>query len=153
MFRAPCVARDPSCAFCRIVAGKAPAHVVWADAEHVAFLDRAPITAGHVVLIPRRHVPTVADLDAAEYASLFARVRALAGPVAAAAGAPRTGIAVEGFGVDHAHVHLVPVWRGGDLDPCRQRPADDDALRAAATRVAEALDAPVGPAGCVRRTG
>lgn len=93
MIRAPCVARDPSYVFCRLVAGEAPAHVVWADADHVAFLDRAPITAGHVVLIPRRHVPAVSDLDAAEYASLFARVRVLAGPVAAAAGALRAAAA------------------------------------------------------------
>lgn len=131
----------PHCPFCRIAAGAAPAHVVWADAEHVAFLDRAPIAAGHLVLVPRRHVPTVADLDPDAYARLFARVRALAGPVAAAAGAPRAGIAVEGFGVDHAHVHLVPVWRGNDLDPCRQAPAPDEALRAAAARLAAALAA------------
>lgn len=136
----PNVDQDPACAFCRIVAGAAPAHVVWADAEHVAFLDRAPITAGHVVLVPRRHVAAVADLDAAEYARLFARVRALAGPVAAAAEAPRAGIAVEGFGVAHAHVHLVPVWRGGDLDPCRQAPAGEEALHAAAARVRRALE-------------
>ncbi|GJG85940.1 hypothetical protein tb265_11210 [Gemmatimonadetes bacterium T265] len=140
----PGVDRDAACAFCRIAAGEAPAHVVWADAEHVAFLDRAPITPGHVVLVPRRHVPDVADLDADAHARLFARVRALAGPVAAAAGAPRAGIAVEGFGVDHAHVHLVPVWRGGDLDPCRQAPAGDDALRAAAARLRAALATPAG---------
>jgi histidine triad (HIT) family protein len=121
------------------VAGDAPAHVVWSDDEHVAFLDRNPVAAGHLLLIPRTHVETVYDLGPDAYARLFARVRALAGPVARAAGAPRAGIAVEGYGVAHAHVHLVPVWRGGDLDPCRQRPADDDALREAAVRLRDAL--------------
>lgn len=130
---------DSSCAFCRIAAGDAAAHIVWTDAEHVAFLDRSPVAPGHVVVIPRAHAPTVYDLDAGAYERLFARVRALAEPVARAAGAPRAGIAVEGFGVAHSHVHLVPVWRGGDLDPCRQSPATDVALSDAAARLRAAL--------------
>ena len=130
---------EPRCIFCRIAEDLAPAHVVWRDAEHVAFLDINPITLGHVVLIPRVHVPWVEELSADAHARLFARVRELAGPVATAAGAPHTGIAVEGFGVPHVHVHLVPVWRGGDLDPCRQAPASDAELRPAAERVRAAI--------------
>ena len=127
------------CIFCRIAQGRAPAHVVWSDAEHVAFLDIAPIAAGHLLLIPREHVPWVDELAAEAHARLFARVRALARPVADAAGAPHAGIAVEGYGVPHAHVHLVPTWRGGELDPCRQRPASDAELRVAADRLRAAL--------------
>lgn len=134
--------RESSCIFCRIVAGGAPAHIVWADMEHVAFLDHNPVAAGHLLVIPRVHAPTVYDLDADAYARLFERVRALAGPVARAARAPRAGIAVEGFGVSHAHVHVVPVWRGGDLDPCRQVTSSEGDLRAAAARLRDALDRP-----------
>ena len=129
----------PACAFCRIVEGQMPAHLVWSDAEHLAFLDTNPITAGHLLLIPRQHVPWVDELSAEAHARLFARVRALARPVARAAGAPHTGIAVEGYGVPHAHVHLVPVWRGGELDPCRRAPATEVALRVAADRLRAAL--------------
>lgn len=126
---------DARCIFCRIAEARAPAHVVWSDAEHVAFLDANPITAGHVVLIPRAHVEWVEELAADAYARLFERVRALAPAVAAAAGAPHAGIAVEGYGVPHAHVHLVPIRRGGDLDPCRQAPAGDAELAASADRL------------------
>ena len=132
---------EPRCIFCRIVEGRAPSHVVWSDAEHVAFLDVNPIAAGHVLLVPRVHVPWVDELAAEAHARLFARVRELARPVAAAAGAPHAGIAVEGYGVPHAHVHLVPVRRGGDLDPCRQAPAGEAELRAAAERVRAAIAA------------
>lgn len=135
---------SPACIFCRIVEGRAPAHVVWSDGEHIAFLDTRPITAGHVLLIPRAHVQWVEELTADAHARLFARVRELAGPVARAAGAPHTGIAVEGYGVPHAHVHLVPVWRGGELDPCRQSPASALELGAAAERLRVALRAPAG---------
>ena len=133
-----------ACIFCRIVEGRAPAHVVWSDDEHLAFLDTAPVAAGHLLLIPRAHVPWVDELSADAHARLFARVRELAGPVARAAGAPHTGIAVEGYGVPHAHVHLVPVRRAGELDPCRQAPASDAALREAADRLRAALGAAAG---------
>jgi histidine triad (HIT) family protein len=105
----------------------------------VAFLDINPITAGHVLLIPRAHVRWVDDLSPEAYGRLFACVRWLMAPIAAAAGAPRTGIAVEGFGVAHAHVHLVPIWRVGDLDPRRHAPATDGDLEEAAERVRAAL--------------
>ena len=144
---------ERACGFCGIAAGSAPAHVVWRDAEHVAFLDLNPITAGHLLVIPREHVPWVDALSAEAHARLFARVRALARPVARAAGAPHAGIAVEGYGVRHAHVHLVPVWRGGDLDPCRQARASDAELRAAADRLRAAILDAGGEAGVAAGEG
>jgi diadenosine tetraphosphate (Ap4A) HIT family hydrolase len=129
------------CTFCDIVAGLIPAHVVWSDAAHVAFLDTSPITAGHLVLVPRAHAPWIEDLPPEGHARLFERVRALLRPVAAAAGAPHTGIAIEGYGVEHVHVHLVPIWRGGDLDPSRQAPAAEEQLLAAAERLRAAIAA------------
>lgn len=132
---------ETACIFCCIVEGRSPAHIVWRDDAHVAFLDIRPIAAGHVVLIPHAHVPWVDDLSAEAHARLFARVRELAGPVALAAGAPHTGIAVAGYGVPHAHVHLVPIWRGDDLDPCRQAPASEAELQAAADRLRAAIAA------------
>jgi histidine triad (HIT) family protein len=135
---------EPACMFCRIASGRAPAHVVWSDDEHLAFLDTHPIAAGHVLLIPRTHVPWVEELSAEAHARLFARVRVLTGPVARAAGAPHAGIAIEGYGVPHAHVHLVPVWRGGELDPCRQAPATDGALQQAADRLRAVISATAG---------
>ncbi len=62
---------DSNCILCEILAGKSPAYTVWADDEHVALLDRYPITSGHVVLVPRAHVVTVFDLDDAAYTRLF----------------------------------------------------------------------------------
>jgi len=59
--------------------------------------------------------------------------------VAHAAGAHRAGIAVDGFGVPHAHVHIVPVWQRIDLDPCRQALASEDELRRGAERLQSAL--------------
>ena len=130
-----------ACVFCSILEGRAPAHVVWRDADHAAFLDTSPIAPGHLLLVTRAHVPRAEDLSAEAHARLFACARLLAPAVADAAGAPRTGIAVEGYGVPHVHVHMVPVWRGGDLDPCRQSAASGAELRAAAVRLRGAIEA------------
>jgi histidine triad (HIT) family protein len=132
------------CIFCAIVAGRAPAHRVWEDAAHVAFLDIRPIAAGHVLLVPRAHVPWIEELSPDAHAALFAAVRRLAPAVATAARAPHTGLAVEGYGVSHVHVHLVPIARLGDLDPCRQQAASPEALAEAASRVRLAIAAAAG---------
>jgi len=127
------------CIFCRIAEGQVHAHIVWEDAAHLAFLDTSPVTSGHVLLIPRVHVRWVDELTLPAYRQLFECVRQLMRPVAVAAGAPRTGIVVEGFGVAHAHVHMIPIWQRGDLDPGRQYPATVDALQDAAVRLRAAI--------------
>ena len=129
----------PSCVFCEILAERAPAHVVWSDDDHVAFMDIRPVARGHVLLIPRTHVEWVEELSPTAHAQLFEAARYLAPAVAHAADSPHTGYAVEGYGVPHAHLHLVPVRRAGDLDPCRQSSATHDELEIAAERVRIAL--------------
>jgi histidine triad (HIT) family protein len=126
---------DPAartCRFCAIVARKTPSHVVWTDDAHVAFLDVNPAARGHLLLIPRRHAATIYDLAPHEFTSIFEAVRRIGPRLAAALGADRTAIAVEGYGVAHVHVHLVPVTGGGQLDPCRQKPATERELRVVA---------------------
>ena len=58
------------CAFCRIVAGQSPAHVVYEDEENVAFLDILPLRPGHTLVIPKKHVQQLSHLDGATAASL-----------------------------------------------------------------------------------
>ncbi|MEI8255109.1 MAG: HIT family protein [Deltaproteobacteria bacterium] len=128
------------CLFCAIAEGTTPSNVVWTDDAHVAFLDVNPVARGHVLLVPRRHAATIYDLAPHEFAALFDVVRRIGPRLAASIGSDRTAIAVEGFGVAHTHVHLVPVTGGGQLDPCRQRPADPAELRVLAARLREDLE-------------
>jgi histidine triad (HIT) family protein len=124
-----------SCIFCQIIAGRAPAEVVWSDNDFVAFLDLLPIAPGHTLLVPRSHTPSVFDLSPAHYVALFERARTLQHHIQHAFGSRRVALAVEGFGVDHAHLHLVPVNRAGDLDPCKQETASRADLHAHAERL------------------
>lgn len=127
------------CIFCEIVAGRAPAAIVWENAEFVAFLDHQPVQPGHLLLVPREHVDYLFDLQAPRYRNLWDCAHHLAISLKQATGADRIGVAVEGYGVPHLHVHLVPINRLGDLDPCKQRPVARGELDRMAGQIRSAL--------------
>lgn len=106
------------CAFCSIVAGRVDAHVVLADDVAVAFLDRSPLFHGHTLVVPRRHVVTLADLPGADVGPFFERVQRVAAAMPAALGCTGTFVAnnnVVSQSVAHLHVHVVPRTRGDGL--------------------------------------
>ena len=107
------------CPFCqRISSGD----VTDANAHAVAFADGYPVAAGHTLVVPRRHVASVFDLAAEEYAALWALVAQVRARLAASTGADGFTIGVNdgaaaGQTVGHAHVHVIP-RRAGDVgDP------------------------------------
>jgi len=75
------MSREPECLFCRIVAGEIPSHLVYEDAEIVAFEDIHPQAPVHLLIIPREHIPTVADLTA-DQGGLMGRLVAVANRLA-----------------------------------------------------------------------
>jgi histidine triad (HIT) family protein len=84
---------------------------VAADEVAVAFLDRAPVFKGHVLVVPRRHVVTLADLDHELVGPFFERVQRIAARMPAALGCDGTFVALNNVvsqSVAHLHVHVVP---------------------------------------------
>jgi histidine triad (HIT) family protein len=75
------------CVFCDIAAGEVPAEIVLADEAAVAFLDRRPLFKGHVLVIPREHYETLADLPASLVGPLFTRVQRVSTALTTALGA------------------------------------------------------------------
>lgn len=107
-----------SCIFCRIVAGIAPASIVYEDDEVMAFMDIQPVNAGHVLVVPRTHAEGLADLDARVGGRLFQVAQRVAGALGAA-GVKREGVnlfladgAAAGQEVFHVHLHVFPRYRG-----------------------------------------
>jgi histidine triad (HIT) family protein len=100
-----------ACVFCRIVAGEIPASIVYADDDHVAFLDARPLFEGHTLLVPRAHVETLADLPAAAVGPYFAVVQRLSVAIPVAMEAAGTFVAMNNVvsqSVPHLHCHVVP---------------------------------------------
>ena len=107
-----------TCTFCQIAKGEIPAHIVHRDEEVVAFLDRAPLLPGHVLVMPVRHVETLDDLPDSLLAPVLAAVRRTSVAVQKALGAEGSFVATNtrvSQSVPHLHVHVVPRNKGDGL--------------------------------------
>jgi histidine triad (HIT) family protein len=134
--------------FTRIARKELPAHIVWEDAEFMALMAIKPVSSGHLLLAPKELVDSIYNLTERAYYRLWQIVRFLEAPLRRAIGAPRIGIAFEGFDVAHAHVHLIPVYRLGDLDPHRATQATLEGLQPIAEQIrAEIASEPGLPPG------
>ena len=107
-----------SCIFCDIAAGRLSAEIVWRGEGALAFLDHRPLFPGHVLLIPDRHIMTLADLPASEAGRFFEAGQRLERAVTEAVGAEGSFIAINNRvsqSVPHLHLHVVPRRKGDGL--------------------------------------
>ncbi len=102
------------CIFCKLAKEESKLKV-WEDEKHLAFLDINPIEPGHTLVIPKKHTPYIFDLNDKEYSDLMLASKRVAELLKQKLHPKRIGILVEGFGVDHVHVHLVPINKGGGV--------------------------------------
>lgn len=102
--------------FSRIVAGEIPCYKVAEDEKHLAFLDIAPVAKGHVLVIPKKEIDYIFDMEDAELAALMAFAKKVAKALIKVCPAPKIGMSVVGLDVPHAHVHLIPIHGGTDMD-------------------------------------
>jgi histidine triad (HIT) family protein len=135
------------CLFCGIAAGTMPAHVVASDPLVMAFLDVRPLFKGHVLVIPRAHHETLADLPGELVAPLFGLVRQLSAVMPSGLGSQGSFVGLNNTvsqSVPHLHVHVVPRTKGDGLRGFfwpRGRYADDGEAAEYARRLASALAA------------
>lgn len=102
--------------FSKIVAGEIPCYKVAEDENYLAFLDIFPLAKGHVLVIPKKEVDYLFDLDEESYAGLMKLARKVALAIGTVIPCKRVGVAVLGLEVPHAHVHLVPLNSERDID-------------------------------------
>ncbi len=102
--------------FTRIVKGEIPAYKVAEDNQFLAFLDINPLARGHTLVIPKKEVDYIFDLDTETYKALFVFARKVARALEQCVKCERIGVAVLGLEVPHAHIHLVPVNSVFDID-------------------------------------
>ena len=102
--------------FSLIAAGQIPSYKVAEDENYYAFLDINPLAKGHTLVIPKKEVDYIFDLDDETYAGLCAFAKKVAVAIKAAIPCKRVGVAVLGMEVPHTHIHLVPLQTEGDLN-------------------------------------
>jgi histidine triad (HIT) family protein len=107
------------CIFCSIIAKEIPSYNIWEGERFFAFLDLRPVNPGHLLIIPKQHIENIFDMPDGLYEELFKNAKALSAPLQKAMGSVRVGMVVEGFGVPHVHLHLIPINHPGEIDSSR----------------------------------
>jgi histidine triad (HIT) family protein len=135
-----------SCVFCEIAAGNVAAEIVWRGKGALAFLDHKPLFPGHVLLIPDRHIETLADLPPEDIGPLFQAAQKIEKAVVSALAAEGSFIAINNRvsqSVPHLHIHIVPRRKGDGLKGFfwpRRHYTDDQHLRETADLIRAALN-------------
>ena len=101
--------------FSRIVAGEIPSHKIAEDDEFFAFLDINPVAVGHALVIPKKEVDYIFDIDDTMLGRMMAFAKRVARAQETAIECKRVGIAVMGLEVPHAHIHLIPMQNEKDM--------------------------------------
>ena len=108
--------KDDPCVFCQILEGRAPAHRIMEDELSLCILDINPFTAGHCLVIPKRHVPWWHDLNPGETQSLFSIANQVANKLMEAFKPDFVCMYARGRRIPHTHLFLVPTYQGDVLD-------------------------------------
>ena len=101
--------------FSKIVAGEIPCHKVAEDDDFFAFLDINPIAEGHTLVIPKKEIDYIFDIDDEMLGRMMVFAKTVAQAIEKAVPCKRIGVAVVGLEVPHAHIHLIPIQKVSDV--------------------------------------
>ena len=127
--------------FTRIINREIPGHIVAEDKSYIAFLDINPLVSGHCLVVPKKEVDYIFDLDEETLSGLFLFSQKVAKAIKKVISCKRIGVAVIGLEVPHVHVHLVPMNSMGDINFTKPKlNPSQEALAAIANSIKAAID-------------
>ena len=101
--------------FSKIIAGEIPSYKVAEDENFFAFLDINPLAVGHTLVVPKKEIDYIFDLDDETLAAMMLFAKKVAKAIKKAIPCQRVGLTVIGLEVLHAHIHLVPINKESDI--------------------------------------
>ena len=107
--------------FSKIAAGEIPSYKCAENEEFYAFLDISPVVRGHVLVVPKREVDYIFDMEDDELSRFHVFAKRVAKAIKAAFPCKKVGMSVFGLEVPHAHIHLMPMNSEGDMDFRREK--------------------------------
>lgn len=102
--------------FSKIIAGEIPCYKIAEDDRFFAFLDINPVNWGHTLVVPKKEVDYIFDIDDKELGDMMGFAKRVAHAIKEALPCKKVGVTVLGLEVPHAHIHLVPLKSEGDMD-------------------------------------
>lgn len=127
--------------FTKIINGEIPAYKIAEDENYIAILDAFPVVKGHTLVIPKKEVDKIYELDEQIYTGLMLFARRVARALEKAVPCIRVGVSVVGLDVHHVHVHLLPLNGPGDMNLNQEKPSfTPEEMQAVADAVASKLE-------------
>ena len=114
--------------FSRIIAGEIPCYKIAENDSFFAFMDINPVNWGHTLVVPKKETDYIFDMDDDELGDMMVFGKKVAKAIKAAIPCRKVGVTVLGLEVPHAHIHLVPLQKEGDMD-FRCKISDPDPAR------------------------
>ncbi|MCM1369071.1 MAG: HIT family protein [Candidatus Amulumruptor caecigallinarius] len=122
--------------FSKIISGEIPSFKVAENDKFFAFLDINPVNWGHTLVVPKQEVDYIFDIDDNQLAEMAVFAKKVAAALKAAIPCRKIGVTVLGLEVPHAHIHLVPLQKEGDMDfKCKISNPDTDKMKEIADKV------------------
>lgn len=121
--------------FTRIIKGEIPCHKILEDDRYLAFLDIRPINPGHTLVITKKEIDYIFDIDDVLLADMMVFAKKVARMIGKAVPCKRVGVMVAGLEVPHAHIHLIPIHAISDLNFAKAQPADPEELAKNAEKI------------------
>jgi histidine triad (HIT) family protein len=125
--------------FSKIIKGEIPSHKIYEDDKYFSFLDINPIQPGHTLVIPKKEVDDVFDLDDETYKGLWLTCKKIAPAIKKATNAQRIGVKIVGLEVPHAHIHLIPINSLLDIEHKNAKKGKEEELKQIAEKIREEL--------------
>ena len=121
--------------FTKIVTGEIPCYKIAENDKFLAFLDVFPLVHGHVLVIPKKEIDYIFDIEDADLSEMMVFAKHVAKALKQAVVCKRIGVAVIGLEVPHAHIHLVPMNSIGDINftQAKLKPSQEELSQMAAT--------------------
>ncbi|MDI9880469.1 HIT family protein [Flectobacillus longus] len=107
--------------FTKIINGEIPCHKIAEDENYLAFLDIMPLAEGHTLVIPKREIDYIFDIEDELLSGLILFAKKIAPALSQACPSRRIGVSVIGLEVPHAHVHLIPLNNMNDINFTREK--------------------------------
>jgi len=127
--------------FTRIVNGEIPCHKICEDDNYLAFLDINPLAKGHTLVIPKKEIDYLFDLDDDLLAGMAVFAKKVARAIDKIIDCKRVGVVVLGLEVPHAHIHLIPINSLHDTEFSRPKlKLSSDELKLIAEKIKNALE-------------
>lgn len=107
--------------FTKIIQREIPSYIIAEDDNHLSFLDAMPLVEGHTLVIPKKEIDLIFDLENEDFKNLWSFAQQVAKKLQNNYPLKRIAVAVVGLEVPHAHIHLVPIEKMGDLNFSNER--------------------------------